>query len=219
MKYISLTYCPQLEHPLGHWNWKRQMPHQLFTRTLLAATLLALIATPALALTDLDVLDYDALGYVGHGEQLEYQHIFEPATHVDADITIESVLLEVWVIDDWACNRMDDCMNDWFYKPEVASIDLNSVLWTSGQATASIFWGDITAEANLLANEGILDVTVSSEQGDFSVLRSALWTLYNYEGGEGGGAGTNPMPEPSAALVFAIGVLAMRASVRNSRKV
>jgi hypothetical protein len=183
-------------------------------RSVVAATVLSLVATPALALLDLDVLGHEELGYVADGSSLEYQHIFDPATQEGADIEIERVMLQVWVVDDWACYSMKSCMNDWFYEPETALIDLNDVEWDSGQATANIFWGDITAEANLLANEGILDVTVTSDGGDFGVISSALWTQYDYRN-NGGGAGSTPMPEPSAALVFAIGVLAMRGTLRR----
>ena len=211
----SLRYCPPLGQLWGILELEPKMNLKLHIRSLVSATLLVLIATPAFALIDVDFLGYGDLGYVADGASLEYQHVFEPATHEDSDIWIEGVLLEVWIVDDWACYSMNSCMDDWFHESEKALLDLNNVEWASGQATAAIFWGDITAEANLLANDGVLNVTVSSGGGDFGVIKSALWTKYSYEH-SGGGTGSTPMPEPSAALVFAIGVLALRGTLRRS---
>jgi hypothetical protein len=81
-------------------------------------------------------------------------------------------------------------------------------------------WGNVTAEADLLNNNGVLEVTLTNtaDEGGLAVVWSTLATRYTYEysdgvGGAGGGA--NPMPEPSAALVFAMGALLMQRTVRR----
>lgn len=181
---------------------------------------LVLIATPAFATTSVyeDLIGIGDLGYVGLGETLDYQHFFEPATDSNIEISsIDSVLLQVAISDDWRCSRLSQCAYDWLYQGEVASIDLNGIDWQTGQATANLFIGNITAQANLLLNDGLLDVSVSSEYGDFTVLWSRLDTTYTWAAAGGGGAGT-PMPEPSAALVFAVGALVVQRRVRRGRK-
>ncbi len=196
---------------------------KLSIRTISAAiaTLALFLAAPAFAATSVhqDLLEIADLGYVAAGDSLSYQHFFEPAT--DAGIVISSIdsaILQVAVVDDANCGRLRGCIRDWVFQPEVASIDLNGVEWQSGSATVNLFFGDITAEANLLANNGILDLTVTSERGDFVVLWSVLDTTYTYEqnglGGAGSGSGS-PMPEPSAALVFALGALVVQRRVRR----
>ena len=197
----------------------------LSVRSLLVAAILALVAAPAFALTDTssDSIDFGGSGYVSQGGTFEYQHTFDPYFDDGIEISaINSSWLYVSVVDDWNCDRLRGCLRDWWTEGEVAAIDLNSVSWATGSATASILYGDVTAEADLLNNNGVLDVRVSSDQGDFMVLWSSLVTSYEYEiAGSGGGigtsGGTSPMPEPSAALVFAIGALVMRGTVRRRR--
>jgi hypothetical protein len=182
----------------------------------------AMIASPAFALTDtyIDALGVDQLGYVSAGGSIEYDHFFAPINDPSIEISsIDTAWLAVGVIDDSVCRSLTACMKDWFFVGETALIQLNSVAWESGSATAAIFFGDVTADANLLANDGVLHVTVSSMAGDFVVLWSSLSTNYTYElASGGGGAGQNHIPEPSAALVFAIGALLIGRSTRLGRR-
>ena len=184
-------------------------------------------ANPALAVSEIDIdflgtADFDNFGYVGAGESLNYQHMFDPINDPTKDITsVDSAWLFVGITDDWQCDGWQSCVSDWFVETETAALDLNGVAWESGQATARIFWGDVTAEANLLVNGGILNVTVSSSAGDFNVLWSKMLTEYQWVatggGGTGPGSGVNAIPEPSAALVFAFGALIVTGSVRRHR--
>lgn len=196
-------------------------------RSLLLVGLLAL-ASPALAVTavDVDTLYRSDLGYVASGDTLTYEHNFDPL--FDSSIAVNSVgsaFLFVAIADDWNCVSLSSCAGDWFFEGEVASIDLNATDWMTGQATAQVFWGDVTAEADLLNNNGTLEVTVSSERGDFVVLWSKLVTNYDYDvagvttsgGGTGTGTGAAPMPEPSAALVFTLGAVVMGGTIRRRR--
>lgn len=187
-----------------------------------AMLLLVLIAGPAAALTDTDVdlKIFGAGGYVPDGGSLEYDHFMSSYNDPTKEITaINDAWLFVAIADDWQCFSWGSCAADWFFDQETASINLNEIHWKSGQATATIFWGNVTATADLLNTNGMLHITVESSAGDFQVLWSKLVTNYEYDlatGEAGGGSGgTAPMPEPNAALVFAIGALVVRARVRR----
>ncbi len=187
---------------------------------------LVAFASPALALSDtyLDSLGMADLGYVGSGQTLEYDHVFAPAQDSSIEISsIDSAWLYVTVLDDSACSQLRGCLSDWFGQPEVASIDLNQVSWKTGSATAAIFFGEVSAQADLLSNNGVLHVSVNSEGGDFTVLSSHLRTTYQYDyalntAGGGAGVGAVPVPEPSAALVFVIGSATMHGAVRRRNR-
>jgi hypothetical protein len=190
--------------------------------TLLGAALV-LAGSPALALSgkETSTLDRDDLGYVSDGGSLSYSHQMEAFNDPSIDVTsVESSWLSVMVVDDWACRSLRGCVGDWFFETEVASIDLNSVEWVEGRATAQLFAGNVTAEAGLFENDGLLEVTVNSEDGDFMVVWSALTMEYAYEladtGGSGSGGPGMAMPEPSAALVFAMGALVVHGRLRRT---
>jgi len=197
------------------------MLQKLSALSLFCVAALVLAASPALAITEVFEDNLDFSEYVASGDSFEFQHTFDP--FFDDDIVISSVdsaWLYVALVDDANCRRLTGCLRDWFVESEVAAIDLNSVEWATGSATATILWGDVTAEADLLNNNGILDVRVTSDHGDFVVLWSNLVTTYTYElagNTVGGASGSSPMPEPSAALAFAIGALVMRGTVRRRR--
>lgn len=199
------------------------------TRLLAIASML-FIASPALAVTEIheEILGIGGLGYVGapggasSNSSLSYQHTFDPYFDTGVAISsVDSVWLYIAVIDDSNCKVAKGCTDDWFLESESASITLNQTAWQSGSATARIFYGEVSTEADLMNHGGLLDVTVSSTDGDFVVLWSQLRTTFEYDdvidGGDGGPTGSSPMPEPSAALAFAIGTLVMRGTVRRRR--
>ena len=176
--------------------------------TLLAAALATLVAAPAFALTDIDIDAISPIGYVGEGETIEYDHFFSPYNDPSITITaIDSAWLFVGVID------LDA-------ETEVAGIDLNSVAWQQGSATATVFFGNVTAQADLLNNNGMLTVSIEATEGDFNVAFSVLQTTYTFDvtgSTDGGGAGDpgSAMPEPSAALLFVVGALVVRSGARR----
>ena len=189
-------------------------------RAFLAATLLAFIAAPAFALT---AVDQDMLGggaHVDAGDSITLQHSFAAANDTSIEISsIDSVWLYVAVAADATCTAFDGCTDDYALGVESAAVDLNSVIWRAGgSGSAAVFFGDVAAEADLLSNNGVISISVTSSEG-FSVLWSMIEATYTYEfstvdtGGIGGGV--SPMPEPSAALVFAIGALVMHGQVRR----
>ena len=197
---------------------------KLCTRSLLLATgLLVFLAGPALAASSVydDVLEIGnpQLGYVGAGQSISYTHNFAPALDPTIEIySIDSVVLSIGAFDDSHCRRLSGCLRDWFREGELASIELDGALWQTGQATAQVFFGDVTAYADMLITEGELEVVVRSEHGDFVVAWSHMQTSYTWKpaGGGGGAGGTSPMPEPSAALVFAVGAVVMQRRVRQA---
>jgi hypothetical protein len=188
---------------------------------ILVALAALLVAGPALAATSVheDLIQMGDLGYVGSGETLDYQHEFEPALDPGISISsIDSATLSVGIFDDSSCSSLSGCFHDWFLEAEVATIDLEGIHWATGQATARVFFGDITAHADLILDDGLIDISIRSESGDFVVAWSLLTTTYTYEvnglGTAGGGSGS-PMPEPSAALMFAVGALFVQRRVRR----
>jgi hypothetical protein len=186
-----------------------------------AATGLVLFAAPAFALTD---VDHDTLSFVGiawAGDSLSYQHTVDPINDPSIIVTsIDSAWLYMGLIDNVACPSLGGCSD---VAVDTAAIDLNSFSWDAGPIRVTIAWGDVTAEADLLNNNGVLEVVVSNsaDEGGIAVMWSRLTTRFSYEladgvGGAGGGA--NPMPEPSAALVFAMGALLIHRTVRRGHR-
>jgi hypothetical protein len=186
----------------------------------LTALLALSVAGSALAVTDVDWLTSRDIGASVDGV-VSYQHIFDPGPGLTVDdVTVESVWLYVGVIQ-WTCGSAGGCAEDLLFEADqvqTAKLDLTGVGWSIGRATVQILWGDITTQANLEANEGLLDVAVSSDcDGVFAVVGSKMVTTYTWDstGGTGSG-GVNAIPEPSAALVFAFGALIMTRGVRRN---
>jgi hypothetical protein len=176
------------------------------------------LAAPAFALSG---IDRDGLGFVGvawAGDSLTYHHNVDPINDPSIVVTsVESAWLYIGLIDNMACPTLGGCTDA---AVENTAVNLYDLSWDVGPVRVSIMWGDVTAEADLLNNNGVLEVTLSNtaDEGGLAVVWSTLATRYTYEladgvGGAGGGA--NPMPEPSAALVFAMGALLMQRTVRR----
>jgi hypothetical protein len=188
----------------------------------LTALLALSVAGSALAVTDVDV-DWLTSSDIGASVDgvVSYQHIFDPGPGLTLDDvdSVESVWLYVGVVQ-WTCGSAGGCAEDLLFdadQVETAALDLTGVSWSAGRATVQILWGDITAEADLEANAGILNVTVTASDGALAVLGSKMVTTYTWgsTGGTGSG-GVNAIPEPSAALVFAFGALIMTRGARRN---
>ena len=183
-------------------------------RSLVLTGLLAFIASPAFALTatDWDTLDMWDLGFVMAGSTLAYEHTFDPL--FDDNMVINST--QTWLVfalaDDWNCAASGTCLDDWSFQGESGAIDFNSMSWQTKYVKATIFWGDVTAEVDLLNSGGVVKVSASNDEGNSAVLWSWLVTKYDYDLV---GGGTLAVPEPSAALVFAIGALVMGRTIRR----
>ena len=151
-------------------------------------------------------------GYVTESTPLVFTHVFHPSDDV---ASIESVWIAVVVTDDLRCSSFSGCASDLIWQPETAVVSLDDVDWRDGQATFNIFWGEITAEANLQAVDDFLVVAVKSSGGDFVVNRSTMLVNYTVEGGGGSSTPSNAMPEPSAALVFVVGGVTLSRGLRR----
>ena len=152
-------------------------------------------------------------GYVTESTSLDFTHVFLP----DDDVaSIETVWIAVVVTDDLRCSSFSDCASDLLWQPETAVVSLDDIDWRDGQATFNMFWGDITAEANIQAVGDSLVVTVVSSGGDFVVNRSTMLVEYTVDT-SGGGSSTpsNAMPEPTAALVFVVGGVTLSRGLRR----
>jgi hypothetical protein len=143
-----------------------------------------------LAGTDFDLLgDGLGAGLVTTSTPLTVTHVFSPSLAVGS---IESASLTVSVIDDL----------DLLSTEEVAiSVGGSTIDGGSGSVLAGLFGGDVTAVITSVGDA--LDVTITAVKGDFKVGFSAL--VVKFDGGAVPGGPS--IPEPSAALVFAAGLL------------
>jgi hypothetical protein len=169
-------------------------------------------------------------GYVAVGDPLSYTHAFTPP---ETDILlVENVTLGIAVVDD------RDRAQEWV-EITLEAGDAES-LFATGSATANIFYGDVTATAEIEAWGDELLVNVYSTGGDFRVVTSRAEFTYqtgdsaafrsgggSWGGwgsghvhdrycGHGGGGGNGPtVPEPTAAMVFGLGSLLIAAAVQR----
>lgn len=118
-------------------------------------------------------------GAVGTGSPLTYSHVFDPTPD-------SASILQAWLI----VSVLDDSFLD---GPETASIELDGSFWQTGQATVNLFFGDITALGLITTDGDELEVTVSSLEGDFQVLASALKVKFA------------EVPEPGTLLLAGLG--------------
>jgi hypothetical protein len=164
----------------------------------LTAVLTLSVAGSALAVSSVDynLLTRSDIGGstdgVLPGERvIQYEHVFDPGPTLElSDVTVDSVWLYVGLAQ-WSCGSTSACAEDLLFEAdqvETAALDLTGVAWDSGRATLQLLWGDVTAEADLLANAGILNVTVSVSEGDLAVLASNMVTQYSWEPTGGSGA-------------------------------
>jgi hypothetical protein len=183
---------------------------------LLVLALVCLTAAQASAASfySLDLIGGDELGLVRPGQPLEYQHTFTP-DH-PGSVRILSAELGVTFADASSCNegrasqRRRCELRDLLFEPEYAVVRTDGQLLGHSDLTPPWVAGNVTA---LIHGAGdSIDVTISSLAGDFRARSS--WLLVHYEIRAGQQPG-NPIPEPSAALLFASGLLV---SLRFLRK-
>lgn len=148
------------------------------------------IRASATLTVDFSPLDFDwngmvtdtglGAGLVNTSSPLTYSHLFDPTPD---SASIDQAWLIVSVLDDSVLDG-----------PETASIELDGDFWQTGQATVNLFFGDITALGLITADGDEIEVTVSSTQGDFQVLASALKVKFA------------EVPEPGTLLLAGLGV-------------
>jgi hypothetical protein len=171
----------------------------------LLGAVIAFAAIPASASTILyysDFLPY--LGVVSPGSSIEYTHTFQPEGYsASDDLQVTDVTLTVGVVDD--LSSLDDLLRE----PEYAQVELNGIDVLSGQATLNLLFKDVTLLADIQGYGDSFDVRITSTGGDFAVLFSNAGFDYSVK------LPAVPVPEPSAALAFAVGALVVGAQLRR----
>jgi hypothetical protein len=144
--------------------------------------------------TDLDVLGAGlGSGLVTPGDPLEITHTFAPGVSVSS---VQGAWLVVSVV--------DDSLGE-IFEYEHALIDVDGSSFADGQAVLNLFAGSVGGSI-AAAGDSFLETIAAQPQrhgdGDFKVLFSALKVKFD------GTTSTAPaIPEPSAALAFAAGLL------------
>lgn len=186
------------------------------SKLVLMLAMLSLAAAPASALPMyLQTLGPAELGHVDTDTPLDYSHAFDVQ-----GATIVSAMLAVLTVDQPACllsmpGAACDLL-DLASIPETADIDVAGSDFASGAASLGLFVGDVTSA--LIAGGGVLDVGVTSTDGDFYAWRSLLLVAYEPGGGSGSGNGAGPsVPEPGAATLFGLGSLLIARASRRQR--
>ena len=181
-------------------------------------------AGPALAIYYIDMADPGDLGYVADGGQIDWDHAFEPGQNVDE---VQHTYLVITVTEDFVCDSFGECMVDVFFEEESVVFDIDSLgnTWDGGDVTpgwiqlGTLFAGEVTVEANINEWGDTMTVIARSDEanggGDFLVVNSTMVVDFTELDTTEVGGGTSPMPEPSAALVFALGGVAFSRRIRR----
>jgi len=165
-----------------------------------------------------DLLEYDELGIVSVGNPLSYSHTFAP-DGLDpgqvADVT--KVQLAILLTDDLECAHWVQCRYDLRTEGEWAVIEVEGTEIFDGELElVNLVVRDVTLLANVTASGDTFSVTIESAEGDFAAVFSAASFFYtDISPGTTGGGGTTAMPEPSAALVFGVGLLVLSRRLRS----
>ncbi|HEY8494444.1 MAG TPA: hypothetical protein VIN04_11165 [Myxococcota bacterium] len=150
--------------------------------------------------SDLDLLGSGlGSGKVEAGKPLTTTHVFAPGLPV---ASVVSASLVVSVVDDL----------DLGFEEATVSIDGALLDGGSGKLLIDILGGSVAALVQTAGDS--IGVTIAATQGDFKVAFSAL--KVKFETGTRPSPGPGPqIPEPSAALVFAAGLLIASRSRRR----
>ncbi len=141
-------------------------------------------------------------GHVTESNPLVFSLAFEPSVAVQS---IETAWLSIALADDFwdlHCTGLFNCS----VADEYAIITVNGDdFWADDPGTNWILGefahGDITGQ--ILQSGDSIQVSVTSSEGDFDVRGAALAVAFNMADG----STSSPIPEPSAAMLFAIGAL------------
>jgi hypothetical protein len=149
-----------------------------------------------------DGLGEGLLGRAPAPQELHYRHLFVPGA---SGGVVESATLYVQIWDQL------DIPLEWH------GIEVEGSLWSEGSVSLNLWTFDV--EASLL-DDNVPDVVIRTERvtdwfgrtyiGDFHVLTSALKVKYPTTG--------SPVPEPHAALVFAVGAAIVGVALHRARR-
>ena len=186
-------------------------------------------ASPAFAIYYVDMADSADLGYVPDGGQIDWLHSFTPDQAV---ASVQHTYLVVTVTEDFRCTSFGECMVDVFFQEESVVFDIDEVgnTFDGGDVTpgwlelGTIFAGEVTIYADINEWGDTMRVFARSDTdnggGDFMVVNAAMIVDFTPSdlSDTGGGNTTSPMPEPSAALAFALGGVVFSGSMRGRRR-
>jgi hypothetical protein len=158
------------------------------------------------SVSDLASIDLDSLGTgLGsarvNGTPLDITHTFAPNGYSVNDV--HSAVVAVSVVDDAL-----------FDSSESGQIVVDGSVLDGGSAMFNLFDGDVTALVAAIGDS--ITVRVQATRGDFQVLFSAVAVRFDGTAIRAPGPGIPATPEPSAALLFAVGVVAVRQGLRRS---
>ncbi len=186
----------------------RDLARQLF----FAVALLCLPAAGARGATffDWDYLGPEDLGSVEVGQPLSYQLSFTP--NQPGEVNVLSARLGVVLVDSPSCDcgsaiqRYRCSLRDLLFEPEYALIETDGQWFAESDLMPPWVVGDVTP---LIAGAGdTLDVKITALEGAFQAR--AAWLFVHYDVHYETLARQVPgsaIPEPTAALLFAAGLL------------
>jgi len=143
---------------------------------------------------------------LAEGESKSVTHVFNPS---DWSGGVEKAWVGIWVADDFddlECTGLFNC----YMEDEVALIEIGGEAFLKdpgGSFLGSFAVANVSGEIQNVGDEVI--TTVSAQQGDFEWRGSGLLV-------KGGEFASQPIPEPTAVLVFLIGALIVQGRVRRS---
>lgn len=201
--------------------------HVVRSLAALGAAFALLVAGSASADFYIDSLGLADLGLVTSTQPLQYDHSFDPAIAPSTPVTVNDVQLAILLSDDVTCLSRECLDSD----GEWAVVDVAGSQIYSGQSTLMFLFADVTVAADITHVGDSFGVSIQSvgsgndPAGDFLVLSSIAKFDYsvdyalNLDGGSSFDRNcdrqTEPVPEPSAALVFGAGLLAISGRLRR----
>ncbi len=129
--------------------------------------------------------------------------------------------------EDFVCDRFRECVADVFAQEESVVFDIGEIgnEWASGDVTpgwfqlGTIFAGEVALEMSITDKGDTMTVIARSDTaqggGDFLVVSSTMIVDFTVGDVSDVGGGATPMPEPSAALVFALGGMVFSGGMRR----
>lgn len=183
----------------------------------LGALLLAGSATAASTATQefVEVLGVDDLGIVTASQPLEYQHTFAPdSLPAGTLVDVEHVKLAILLSE---CTDWVSCRYDLRSDGEWAVIEVDGTqIYDNSVRYFSLVLQDVTLLADINAVGDTIDISISSTGSEsFAAIFSVAEIAYSELSPTPSGGDTVPMPEPSAAVVFGMGMLVLSRRLRT----
>jgi len=192
------------------------MRNSLIAKLGVVLGVLFMASTASAVSTYSDVLGPQDLGYVSVGNPLGYDHSFTPPSIPNGTpANVSKVTLSI-LITDIDCLDYFSCRYDLHREAEWAVITVEGTeIFNDEVNLFNLEVNNVTLAANILAVGDSFGVDISATEGDFVVLYSvADFEFTTGAGGSGGNPGT-PMPEPSSAIVFGVGLLVLSRRLRS----